>query len=131
MLPDLVDGIYSLHYRTVRDGGDCAKGLAIVRQNEIIGSDESGGVFRGTLTAYPPHATIFRGSMSIPPDGELITGLRVGPEGIDLEICAIPDTTGDGLRFEVDIGGMTIGVEATYVGPLPSGLTPHRRSSRA
>ena len=130
MLSKLADGVYSLAYRSPGADLAIANGLAIVRDNSIMGSDEAGGLFNGRFCPGDPttSATV-SGRLCLPPDGELITGLRAGPDGMDIDLQATADPTEQGLRFHVQIADKTIDVDAAYIGPLP--LPPTRTCSPA
>lgn len=124
MLSELLDGIYSLDYRCAGSETARAGGLAIVRKNEIMGSDKAGGMFAGRFVPGNRHRPgIFEGTISLPPNGELITGLRAGPEGLEVELHGVPIANPTGLHFRVEVAGQTIGVDVGYVGPLPEVLS--------
>lgn len=127
----LNDGIYSLAYRSVAGEAVCANGLAIVRNNQIMGSDEAGGIFniRFLLSEFN-HAGAFEGRLSLPPDGELITGLRAGPEGLDIPIHGKTVSTDTLLQFIVQVADQAIEVDAAYVGPLPCALDSSRSTAQ-
>lgn len=129
MLSGLADGVYSLVYRIASGEAEpSAKGLAVVRNNEIIGSDAAGGVFEGRLRADDGGGPgRFCGVMSVPPGGELITGLRAGPDGLAVQLDAVPRADTDRLCFDVEIGGQLVGVEVAYIGPLPRQLASPRQ----
>lgn len=132
MLPDLADGIYNLSYRLSSEPDAMACGLAIVRDSRIIGSDPEGGVFEGHFVQNETTgAPCFRGVITLPPAGELITGLSTGLEGLDLQVTAHHSETQNGaVRFVALIAGEEIAVDATYLGPLPEATT-RRRAQRA
>lgn len=130
MPSDIADGVYTLLFRLPADPNATACGLAIVRDNRIIGSDPEGGVFEGVLaldteTGQP----LIQGTMSVPPAGELITGLSAGPEGMNLKLTAHPQSQDGTLHFVTTIAGETIAVAATFSGPLPH-ATCKRRTAR-
>lgn len=125
MRSELLDGIYSLAYRCATSETVEAGGLAIVRKNEVMGSDKAGGLFAGQfLPDGMGRPGLFEGYISLPPNGELITGLRAGPEGLRVRLRGVPTTTDSGLHFHVEVAGQFIGVDVGYVGPLPAPLKP-------
>lgn len=131
MLPDLADGIYNLSYHLPAELGTAACGLAIVRDKRIIGSDPEGGVFEGHLESNEATgAPCFQGVVTLPPAGELITGLSTGLEGLDVQVTAHAETQDGSLRFVATIAGEKIAVDATYLGPLPE-PTVRRRTQRS
>jgi hypothetical protein len=119
MLSHLPDGVYSLSYRFPADAEVGATGLAIVRNSDIFGSDAAGGVFKARQNRRTGEV---RGTISLPPDGEMITGQRAGPQGMDIDVKAAPMAGSEGLCFVVDLAGSQVAIEASYVGPLPAGL---------
>lgn len=119
MLPLLTDGVYNLLFRLKADTGPATSGLAIIRDNRIFGSDPEGSVFEGHLAPDEQGTPRIRGVLSLPPGGELITGLAAGPEGMDVELTAHPQAQDGTLRFIAVVAGESIDVDITYVGPLP------------
>jgi hypothetical protein len=115
----LQDGLYDLSYRSGRSSDPpTGYGLASLRNGRILGSDRWGGVFSGSY-----HYDAERGvgeiqvRLNAPPDGELVTGLPSGPEGLVLDLVA--EVQADmPLSAIVDIGGCPVAVEFSYIGPI-------------
>lgn len=118
MFSPLSDGVYSVSYRYPADSQAGVEGLAIVRGHHIMGSDASGGLFKARQRVSTGTVT---GTLRAPPDAELITGLRTGPEPSDIPFTAVPQS-GDQTLFLAAIGGSEIAVVVSYVGPLPADL---------
>jgi hypothetical protein len=127
MQPALADGIYRLDYRTATGDAVFANGLAIVRNNEILGSDPAGGLFKGQyLPGDDQRPGAFEGYIALPPNGELITGLRAGPDGLDIALRGVSTVSDTALGFLVEVAGQIVSVDVAYVGPLPATGSPSR-----
>jgi hypothetical protein len=131
MRPIFTDGVYALSFSSLSDpAGEASTWLAIVRSGRVMGSDPCGCVLSGQLVVAdncPPH---FEGSLTVPPDGELITGLRAGPHGLSLPIRAAVAQDGNGVpRFVADVDGRALDVSVSYVGRLPNEFDRMSRSA--
>jgi hypothetical protein len=124
MLPIICDGVYALSFRSSRDTGDPATGLAIVRDGCLFGSDPGGCIIHGVLVGpqAPQTSSHFEGSISVPPDSELITGHSAGTQGLYLSVQAIARSCAEALLFVADVAGHSVEVTARYVGPVPRDL---------
>jgi len=118
----LEDGLYGLKYTTVCEGGsDAGSALAVLRNGRILGSDPWGGVFVGSCE-FDPDAGLdkVRLQFDVPPEGKLITGFSAGPAGAVLDIVAAVEGASPLAATVVEVAGMPVNVELTYLGPLPN-----------
>jgi hypothetical protein len=124
MLPILCDGVYALSFRSSHDTSDPATGLAIVRDGCLFGSDPGGCIIHGVLVGprAPQASSHFEGSISVPPDSELITGHTAGTDGLYLSVQAVARCCAEALLFVADVAGHSVEVTARYVGPVPRDL---------
>ena len=58
--------------------------------------------------------------LSVPPDGTLVTGFAAGPEGASLDIVGAFERAAPVSSIVVEAAGQPIGVQLTYLGPLPN-----------
>ena len=118
----LEDGIYGLRFAASHDGEpENASGLAVLRQGKVLGSDPLGAVFTGTYEFDAARQlNKVRLRLDVPPDSILVTGFSTGPSGATLDIVgAFAGTSADTTAF-VQIAGAPVGVQLTYLGPLPN-----------
>jgi hypothetical protein len=118
----LENGIYDLRYSAHADGkAEGGRGLAVLRDGKILGSDPWGGVFVGSCEFDASSClNTVRLRFEVPPTGTLITGFSAGPAGAVLDIVGAiaggaPDTT-----TVVEVAGAPVRVALTYLGPLPN-----------
>jgi hypothetical protein len=118
----LQDGIYGLHYTAVGDGAaDAGKALAVLRGGKILGSDPWGGVFTGSCEFDPAERlSKVRLRFEVPPEGTLITGFSAGPAGATLDIVGAIPRPAPKATTVVEVAGVPLSVQLTYLGPLPS-----------
>jgi hypothetical protein len=118
----LEDGIYGLWFAASQDGKpEYGSGLAVLREDKVLGSDPLGAVFTGTYefgTARQLNKVRLR--LDVPADGVLVTGFSAGPSGASLDIVgAFAGTSGETPAF-IQIAGAPVGVQIRYLGPLPN-----------
>lgn len=117
----LQDGVYGLLCRSVEDASaESARGLAVLRDGRILGSDRWGGVFAGTY-AYDHGEGRARIALEVdvPPGGELVTGYAPGASGARLGIAAELVPSDSILRTTVEVAGGALEIELAYLGPVP------------
>jgi hypothetical protein len=118
----LRDGIYGLDYSAVADGAaEAGSALAVLRDGKILGSDPWGGVFTGSCE-FDPGQRLNKVSLrfEVPPEGTLITGFSAGPSGATLEIVGAIARPAPKATAVVEVAGVPLSVQLTYIGPLPS-----------
>lgn len=118
----LADGIYGLRYSAECEGGrDAGAALAVLRGGRILGSDPWGGLFAGSCE-FDPEARLnkVRLKFEVPPGGTLITGFSAGPSGAVLDIVGTVKRAAPLTATVVEVAGMPVSVELTYLGPLPN-----------
>ena len=117
----LEDGLYALRFAATLDGEpEEGRGLAVLRDGKVLGSDPMGAVFSGRY-AFDAKRNLnkVRLQLDIPAGGVLITGFKAGPEGASLDVVgAFADAPGDGPAF-LQIAGAPLGVQIRYLGPPP------------
>jgi hypothetical protein len=118
----LQDGIYGLHYASVGGGAaEAGNALAVLREGKILGSDPWGGVFTGSCEFDPgQRLSKVRLRLEVPPEGTLITGFSAGPAGATLEIVGAVARPAPEATAVVEVAGVPLSVQLTYIGPLPS-----------
>jgi len=118
----LEDGIYGLDYRAPHardDKGGSA--LAVLRDGKILGSDPWGGLFTGLYDYDTRHRlNKVRLRFDVPPEGVLVTGFCAGPAGATLDIVGAFERTAPTMATVVEVSGVPVEVQLTYLGPLPS-----------
>lgn len=125
------DGLYGLRIAAPQAGGgpqpagrgsaERVEALAVLRGGRLLGSDPNGGVFTGhyRYDASCGEAVVTL-RLAVPPNGVLLTGLEVGPEGMMLDLSgrfAPPQPLSSGT---VVVAGIPVSVELEFVGPLVS-----------
>ncbi len=118
----LEDGIYGLRFAASHDGEpEDASGLAVLREGRVLGSDPGGAVFTGTYEFDAiRQLNKVRLRLDVPPQGTLVTGFSAGPAGATLDIVgAFAGKPAETTAF-VHIAGAPVGVQLTYLGPLPN-----------
>lgn len=114
------DGIYRIAYSSgLQPERADDEALVIVRDGQIIGSDPHGGVYLGTISeGNPTEAMQLRMRAEIPPEGVLVTGFTASAEGASLAVSGTLDPEAENQRTTVNIGGESVAIEVTYLGPL-------------
>ena len=114
------NGIYKVCYRSpMDDDGFAEDALAIFRGGKIIGSDRHGGVFVGGPGRRSADGEDVSVELTVPPGGELVTGMIAGPAGATLTINGCFDPCKLGQFAVVDVGGAPVEIQLSYLGPLP------------
>jgi hypothetical protein len=121
----LTDGIYGLTIELSRKRrgklAPTVEALAVLRDGTILGSDPWGGQFTGTyavdLESGQDTITI---KVEVPPDGELVTGFRAGPNGASFDLVAAFDQAAHSHRTTIEIGGKRVVVSVAFIGSLPN-----------
>ncbi len=118
----LENGLYALRFAASLNGEpEEGRGLAVLRDGKVLGSDPMGAVFSGTYE-FDARRNLnkFRLQLEIPAGGILITGFTAGPEGASLDVVgAFADALDDGSAF-LQIDGAPLGVQIRYLGPPPT-----------
>jgi hypothetical protein len=118
----LEDGIYGLRFAASHDGEpEQGSGLAVLRAGKVLGSDPLGAVFTGSYE-YDAARQLnrVRLRLDVPPDGVLVTGFSAGPAGATLDIVGAFAGASAATTAFVQIAGAPVGVQLTYLGPLPN-----------
>jgi hypothetical protein len=118
----LSDGVYGLRFAAT-DGYEAStgRGLAVLRNGKILGSDPYGAVFEGSYEFDAVRSlNKVRLRLGIPPDGALLTGFSAGPDGATLDIVGA--FAGDPADTEalIQVAGVPLSVHLTYLGPPPN-----------
>jgi hypothetical protein len=114
------NGIYRVGYRSPDHNlGSSEHALAVVRDGNIIGSDQLGAVFTGETGIWPTGDDDVAIELTVPPWGELINGFVAGPTGAKVKIRSRVDSAKTSQTFVVDVAGQPVEVELSYLGPLP------------
>lgn len=118
----LANGIYGLRFSASHDGEpERGDGLAVLRDGQVLGSDPLGAVFSGTYEFDDVKGlSRVRLRLEVPADGILVTGFAAGPSGAILEVVGAFTTTPDDTSAFLQIAGAPLGVQITYLGPLPN-----------
>lgn len=119
----LRDGLYQVAYSPTGStpaAGDFA--LASVRNGRIMGSDPHGGIYRGAKGRQRQLSSSAAVELvcTIPPDGELVTGLTAGTGGATVKIIGTIDPAAAAQTAILDVAGQPVIVEISYLGPLPT-----------
>lgn len=118
----LENGLYALRFAASLNGEpEEGRGLAVLRDGKVLGSDPMGAVFSGTYE-FDARRNLnkVRLQLEIPAGGILITGYTAGPEGASLDVVgAFADAPGEGSAF-LQIDGAPLGVQIRYLGPPPT-----------
>lgn len=100
---------------------DKGRGLAFLKTGRVLGSDERGGVFFG---CYRPLSSGGRHhvkvQLNLPPDAELVTGLRAGADGLALELECLIEPPAPRSLAVVDVQGVPVSIELVYIGAMPT-----------
>jgi hypothetical protein len=117
----LEDGIYGLRFAASDNGEpEDSNGLAVLRDGKVLGSDPGGAVFTGTYEFdVARQLNRVRLRLDVPPQGTLVTGFCAGPSGATLDIVGAFTGKAETTAF-VQIAGSSLGVQLTYLGPLPN-----------
>jgi hypothetical protein len=118
----LDEGIYGVSYTGEHMGEvDGGNGLAVLRNGKILGSDRWGGVFAGSYEYDPINKmNTVHVRLEMPPDATLVTGFSSGPDGATLDIVGAFERAAPISSTVVEIAGMPVAIELTYLGPLPN-----------
>jgi transcriptional regulator with XRE-family HTH domain len=118
----LDEGLYGLSYTGEHLGEvDHGQGLAVLRNGKILGSDRWGGVFAGSYEYDPVSKTNnVHVRLEMPPDATLVTGFASGPDGATLDIVGAFERAAPVSSTVVEIAGVPVAIELTYIGPLPN-----------
>ncbi len=115
------NGIYRIDYRNPNDEtAPRDDALVVFRDGKIIGADRHGGVFTGASRGTNGPLEAIGVHMTVPPGGELITGLVAGPEGATFDILSRLDPALDHQTATIDLAGAPIDLSVSYLGPLPA-----------
>jgi hypothetical protein len=90
-----------------------------MRDGKIIGSDRLGGVFVGEAGWSAASADCVTIELTVPPGGELVTGLTAGSSGACVKIKTRLDPEKIAQFATVDVAGEPVELELIYLGPLP------------
>ena len=115
------DGLYELHYRCDQHPDDAGSLLLVLRDGQLLGSDQWGGVVLGTHV-FDQHADRhkIKARLQIPAGGMLVTDVMPRPEGSVIELALDLADTADGGSGVVDVGGQPVRIELIYKGPVPT-----------
>jgi hypothetical protein len=121
------EGIYALTFKgypgangSPASDTDSGEALAILRNGTVLGSDRFGGLFTGTYAFDPGTGqNMFRVSIDVPPQGELITGFTAGYKGATFDIVAAFDTSLSKAATTIHVAGQPVDVKFTFLGVLP------------
>ncbi len=116
------EGLYALRYTHANDARlETGSALAVLRSGKVFGSDRWGGVFSGSYDFDGATETnTMHVRLTVPPDGELITGLQAGPQGTTIDIVGTFDRAAPLSSATIDVAGHPVDVELSYLGPLPT-----------
>jgi hypothetical protein len=116
----LADGIYGLSYKSANGDDPGGEALAVLRNGKVLGSDPWGGMFAGSYVYdEEKQADTVEVRLEMPPDGILVTGESVGPEGAAVDLVCRFSCREPRAPAVVEIGGQPVALELTYLGPLP------------
>ncbi len=111
----LGQGLYSLRFRLRSDDrAEIGSALAVVRNGSIMGADPWGGLFSGSCEANSGQEIKVR--LTIPADGELITGFKAGPDGAAIDLVAVVRDGGAYRSEALEIQGQEVDIELAYLG---------------
>jgi hypothetical protein len=114
------NGIYKIFYRSPLDlHAFTDHALAVVRDGKIIGADRLGAVFIGAPGPPTLDGETVSVDLRVPPGGELISGLKAGPDGAIVTVAAAFDPAQNTQSRRIDIAGSPVDVRLDYLGPLP------------
>jgi hypothetical protein len=119
----LRDGLYQVAYGPPgSDPGASDFALASVRDGRIIGSDPHGGIYRGNKGRQRQLLSSASVELicTIPPGGELVTGLAAGAGGAKVTIKGTLDPGASAQNAVLQVAGQPVMVEISYLGPLPA-----------
>lgn len=114
-----LDGVYRLTYCAQASDAKSEGGLAIVRDGRIFGSDRFGGIFDGHFdleASKHPLATLH---LTVPPNGELVTGFTAGADGASVKLSTVLDLSAPTRIATVEIHGQTLEVRIERLGQPP------------
>lgn len=121
-LKQLDEGVYRIAYHGTASGEEeTDHALAVLRNGKILGSDRHGGVFVGSYRfdrARGLNSVHMR--IDVPPHGMLVNGYAAGPEGAHIDVSCHIARAEPKARTSVKVAGQPVGVELTYLGPLPN-----------
>jgi len=116
-----VDGLYGLDYRAMASTPEViGTRLAALREGKILGTDQCGGVFVGSYEHdHDTSSDRIRLHMHVPSEGELMSGIASGADGLTIDITTQVDSTMPKCEATIDVAGRPVAVKLTYLGPLP------------
>lgn len=116
----LADGVYSLAFSRC-DGEISGRGVAVLREGRIAGSDRGGGVFTGSYVFDPRTSrNAVKLQITAPPSGVFVNGVAAGPGGAAFDVSALLDRPQPVSTVIVEAAGRPIEIELSYLGPLPN-----------
>ncbi len=114
------NGIYKIAYYSPGQQEFAADhALAVMRDGRFIGSDPLGGFYTGSSACGPSYLDVMTIELTMPPGGELVTGLIAGPSGATIKVRAELDASLNTQCAIVDVAGMPVHLQVTYLGPIP------------
>lgn len=117
------EGLYRFQYSVQSKGdadADVAQAFCVLRAGRMFGADPWGGVFHGSYNFRPTLGTTYvHVVLSVPPEGMLITGEVVGPDGGVFEIVGVFEKAAPTARSTVKVDGTPVDVALTFLGALP------------
>lgn len=116
------DGLYHLSYEGRFEPADPGgEALAVLRAGRIIGCDRWGGMFEGTYRFdHFSQTNQFHMCLKVPPEGELVTGLKGGPDGSSVEFVVALERATPVASATIEIESRAVDLKLTYLGPLPN-----------
>ncbi|MEQ1717390.1 MAG: helix-turn-helix domain-containing protein [Hyphomicrobium sp.] len=118
----LDEWVYRISYHGTAAGDvETDQALAVLRNGKILGSDRYGGVFMGSYKFDRAKSlNVVQLRMDVPPEGTLVNGYAAGPKGAHLDISCTIGRAQPVSKATVMVGGQPVGIELTYLGPLPN-----------
>lgn len=118
------EGVFQIAYRDEPQSGDVQNRLIlIVRDDQVFGSDQHGGVYAGLIAWTERRDRTYEFSAHVscesPPAGELVAGLDARGAGASMTIVGAIDPAEKRQSATIELNGVVIAVDIDYVGPLP------------
>jgi hypothetical protein len=116
------DGLYKIAYPVFAQSlRELEEAVAVVSRGRVFASDRHGGVYRGAgVPTADGRGLQVEMTATVPADGELATGFEGGRYGALAAISGYVDPAAPSQHAIVQISGMPIEIEISYIGPLPS-----------
>lgn len=116
----LTEGVYHISYISP-DTKDIGAATVVMRSGRVLGTDIAGGLIEGTYE-YDDASQMNRVgiTLTMAPDGVLVTGQSAGPLGMRVPIIASFRKPSPIAKTTVDVLGRPVAVEIRFVGSLPS-----------